>query len=371
MLTFFFVQYVHLILIAKWNERSTRGTKYFGRSARDRQHFKRWLRIHSLILTPILRSLSCLSSVRLSQCSFSYKGVAGPRDACSPESFQRAVQYVPTLSDVIVVTQMKCGTTWMLHVVLQVLSRGKVDLVGEQCPLNAVSPWLESDTSVSVEDARLFQGRRIIKTHLPVSLAPYDTNAKFIYVVRNPASCFASCVDFVRSNLAGYTLSLDECEQWFCSNDRMWWGSWPEHVAAWCSRAESAPNILIVRFEDMKRDLASVVNTVAKFLEVEPLTGVERVEIVEKCSFRYMRRNADIFEIHPPHLLQSADCFFACGTVDRYRDLTPAVQERIMAWCRSELSRVGDNHVGMLYPELRSKDTHSSPGNTPLAFSSP
>ena len=243
----------------------------------------------------------------------------------------------------------------MLQVVLQTLTRGNADLVRNQLPLNAVSSWLESEKSVSVDDAPRFETKKIIKTHLPVSLAPYTSDAKYIYVTRNPASCFASCVDFLRSNLSGYRISMEECEEWFCS-DQMWWGSWPAHVASWCKMAKNASNILIVRFEDMKHDLPSVVSTVAKFLHVELPTDAQMARIIEKCSFDYMRTNADVFEIYPPHLLRLSDHFFVRGTAQRYRDLPADVRERILTWCRSQISATDiDESIAALYPELMAK----------------
>ena len=135
-------QILHLTWIVQWAERSTRGMRYYGRSASERRRFKKWLRVNARILAPILRVTSYLTNLRFSQCSFDYLGVSGPRGACCRGSFQRASEYQPDASDIFVVTQMKCGTTWMLHVVLQLLTRGDADLVSDERPLNAVSPWL-------------------------------------------------------------------------------------------------------------------------------------------------------------------------------------------------------------------------------------
>jgi hypothetical protein len=70
---------------------------------------------------------------------------------------------------------MRSGTTWMQHIVYQVLHRGNGDLVETGRELYAVSPLLEGRRSVPIEQAPLLGAERpsqIIKTHLPAGSAP-------------------------------------------------------------------------------------------------------------------------------------------------------------------------------------------------------
>src|SRR5205814_1503930 len=116
-----------------------------------------------------------------------YKGVSAPTESCSLESFARAEAYQPRPEDIFVVTQMRCGTTWMQHIVFQILYRGNGDLVETGRAMYAVSPWIEGRKSVPIEQAPLL-GRerpsRMIKTHLPAQLCPYGSDARYIYVAR-------------------------------------------------------------------------------------------------------------------------------------------------------------------------------------------
>ena len=96
-----------------------------------------------MLLSPILRLLG-LSKFKFENGSFTHDGVAGPKGTCSAASFARGVGYEPRAEDVFVVTQMKCGTTWMQHLVYEVLCRGQGDLVDTGTALYAVSAWLES-----------------------------------------------------------------------------------------------------------------------------------------------------------------------------------------------------------------------------------
>ena len=348
------LQIIYLVVVMKWADERTTQLSYYGLPARGRQRFKRLLRMHALLLSPILGLLARTTRFRFSRGTFHYNGVAAPRaGACTVESFERAVQYEPRRDDVFVVTQMRCGTTWMQHLVFQALTRGNRDLAREELPLNALSPWLESHKTVTVDDApRVGNGprARIIKTHLPASLCPFSTRAKYICVIRHPVSCFASCVDFVRSNLRGFQPEMDEFLRWYMSNESMWWNTWVEHVDGWWARAEGERNVLFVRFEDMNRDLESVTQKVAEFLELPPLNDHEMSNVCRKCNFEYMRQNAEVFEMHSPHLLQVPGSFFVSGKVDRYSDISLEVRQLIVDWCSREL-REKSFPIHRFYPE--------------------
>jgi aryl sulfotransferase len=241
----------------------------------------------------------------------------------------------------------------MQQVVYEVLHRGRGDLVSSGTALYAVSPWLEGRKSVPVEQAPLIgQDRpsRIIKTHFPAQLCPFDRNARYIYVARHPVSCFASCVDFVVTNVGALAPALSAFEEWYCSNELMWWGTWTQHVRGWWERAQNEQNVLYVYFEEMKRDLPGVVRKVAAFLGIAPLTDAEVGLITEKAGFDYMREHQDAFEMHPPHILQTNAALFVSGKADRHRDVPADVRQRILAWSAQELAD-SDFPLATAYPD--------------------
>ena len=253
-------QMMYFLLLCRWADRQTRGSKYYGRPLAERRRFKRTLGLLALGTRPLLWLLGRTTQVQLAQASFRFQGVAGPKDSCSPESFAEAVAYRPTDRDIFVATQMKSGTTWMQHLVYQILTRGRGDLAERGDALYAISPWIEGIRSVKMADASTIgvpTSRRIIKTHLPTSLCPYVSDARYIYVARHPVSCFVSAVDFLGSNLGPFRVPLSAYEQWFCS-DQMWWGAWPQHVSGWMAWSRERPNVMFVRFEEMGQDLPAV-----------------------------------------------------------------------------------------------------------------
>lgn len=340
----FVVEMIYLAAVLRWEDEKTRGLGYYGLSAVERDRFKRTLRRHAVLLSPILHVLGRFSTNALAKASFQVRGISGPRGTCSPESFERGLAYRAQAEDVFVVTQMKCGTTWMQHLVYEVLHRGNGDLVETGTALYAVSPWLEALKSVSMDDAPLLGTEcpsRVIKTHFPEPLCPVGSNAKYVYVARHPVSCFASCADFLYTNMGRFAPDLAQIEEWFSSDEMMWWGSWPAHVAGWWKRSGQDPNVLFLHFEDMKRDLAGVARQVADFLRMAPLRDEELENVLRKCSFAYMQRHGDAFEMGPPHILAIEARLFVKGTTDRHRDVPDAVRDRILEWCSAEMQHRG------------------------------
>lgn len=332
---------VYLAIVLRWEDEATVGLGYYGKSRQERERYKRRLRFHALLLSPLLWLNSRLTKLDFRTARVVHDGVAFPPGSCDAASLERAVRYEPRPEDVFVVTQMKCGTTWMQHVVYQVLRHGRGDLAETGTALYAQSPWLEGRRSVAVADAPLIgvaRPSRIIKTHLPAHLCPRSRQARYIYVARHPVSCFASCMDFVATNVGAMAPALPAYEEWFRSPELMWWGTWTDHVKGWTIRAAQDDDIvLLVHFEDMKRDLHTVVLRVAAFLGLPLPAPGDLAEIVRKCSFAYMQEHQDVFEMHPPHILQTNAALFVRGSADRHQDVPPATRARLLAWARDGL----------------------------------
>jgi len=354
-LAFFFIEFVALAVELVGEDRKTTGLGYYGMPPAERARYRAALRRKAKLLSPILAVLAPLSKFSFLKTSFRHHGIAGPRGTCSAETFARAEAYRPTAEDIFVATQMKCGTTWMLHLVYQVLRRGAGDLVESGTALHAVCPWIEGRKTVSLEDAPLVGAEppaRIIKTHFPASHCPWAAEARYIYVVRHPVSCFASCADFIRENAGRMAPPLELIEQWFRSEQWMWWGTWPDHVLGWWQWSQQRDNVLFVRFEDMKRDLAAVTREVTRFLRRPPLSEAELAQVVHKCGFQYMQQHDEAFEMHPPQLLGADAKLFVRGTADRFQDVPDAMRRSLLDWCAERL-RDSPLPLKHLYPEAR------------------
>ena len=340
--------------ILQWGEERTVGLNYYGLPQAERDAFKRRLAFHARMLRPILW-ISTRSAMNFRKGRIQYKGIAAPSDSCSAEGFAKAEAYAPRPEDVFVATQMKCGTTWMQHVVFQIIYRGQGDLVETGRAMYAVSPWIEGRKSISIEDSKPLgteRPTRIIKTHLPSQLCPYSGQAKYIYVARHPVSCFASCIDFVVTNVGSMAPALPAFEEWYTSPDLMWWGTWADHVKGWWKRSREHPeNVLFLYFEDMKKDLPSIVRRVTEFLGVAPLNEQELANTVHKCGFAYMQEHQDNFEMHPPHILQTDAEMFVSGSADRHKDVPAEARSRIARWAATEMAS-SDFPMAKRYPDV-------------------
>ena len=332
-----------------WLRGETRGDRYFARPIAERRALKDEIARRSRVFVPVCKGLAPILPRPRSK---RYRGVAFSTLACPRKVFEAATRYAPVAGDLFVATQMKCGTTWMQQVVYETLMRGRGDLsdAGHH-HMYALSPWIESGTSVSMEDApRVGPHRqRIIKTHLPTDLCPYSEEARYVYVARNPVACFASCVDFETFLAGPFASSAEKWADVYCSDD-MWWRPWPDHVEGWWRWAER-PNVLFVHYEQMLADLGAQIDRVAEFLDVE-LDATERSEVVRKSEFGYMKENEEVFEMTPPNFFSIDNgAYLASGRADRDRDASLAQRERIHAFCRERL-KGAKYPLGEFYPEV-------------------
>jgi hypothetical protein len=349
----FAVNALYLRWYLQWEHRNTSGMAYYGRPLLERRVLKRRIRWLSLPVLPYVRLLALGNQGKATMPVFEYQGVCGPPGVSSPEVFERAMKYQPRAEDVFVVTQMRCGTTWMQQVVYEVVHRGRGNLTDTgHNHLYAVSPWIDGSNGVTLDDAPLVGERptRIIKTHLPIKLCPYSEQAKYIYVARHPVSCFASIADYNRTLLGPLIPDINTIVEWFCS-DRMYWLPWPEHVSGWWQWAMSRSNVLFVHYEEMATDFAGVLDRLAVFLGYE-LTADEKQRITEKCSFRYMKVNEELFEMSPPNMFSViGGRFFTSGEVSRHEDVTATIRQSILEYCRQTLGQT-QYPAHNFYPDL-------------------
>jgi aryl sulfotransferase len=334
----------------RWLAARTDGDAYFALPLAERRRLKEAVRRRARGVVPVVRAVSAIYNPGMR--SFEFGGVSGPAMTCSKERFATTAAYRPQRGDVFVATQMKCGTTWMQQIVYEVLSRGRGDLgdAGHR-HMYATSPWIESRHSVSMEDAPRIgeHGARIVKTHMPTALCPYGEDARYVYVLRDPVACFASCVDFLSGVAGPFAPRPEGFIDWFCG-DSMWWGTWAEHADGWWRWAEERPNVLFLHYEDMLDNLGAAVDQVAALLEVD-LSPEERAVVVAKSEFDFMKANEEVFEMAAPGFFGGADhTYFVSGKRERGRDVGAAARGEILSAMRSRLS--GCYPASQFYPGL-------------------
>lgn len=203
--------------------------------------------------------------------------------------------FSPGEQDIFVMTYPKSGTNWMLQIVYQLIHHGK----GEFDHIHSVVPWpdavLASRTwrnyAIPLRLATAWreapEPRRLIKTHLNWDLVPYSKEARYIAVIRDPKDVFVSMYFFARQNLLGRAMpSVGTFYRAFLEGKSLT-GSWAVNAAGYWKQRHR-PNVLIVSFASMNRDLEATVRRIAEFLEIRVSDAVIR-EVCRKSSFDYMK----------------------------------------------------------------------------------
>lgn len=226
--------------------------------------------------------------------------------------------------DIVIATWSKTGTTWMQQIVSQLLHNGDPEV----CP-NVLSPWLDMRVAPLDEILGLLNDqkqRRFIKTHLPADALPWNPTAEYIFIARDVRDTIWSL---------HHHFSIGTSTLWQLLNEypgrvgppmspppadprgpltdlleddtrpTIPWPFWSLMRSWWALRDQ--PNVLLVHFGDMKKDLDGEMKRIAAFLGVDGLTDSQWKGAVEHSGFDWMKEHADRFA--PPQ----AEAFFEGG----------------------------------------------------------
>ncbi|XP_077488595.1 sulfotransferase 1A3-like [Amblyomma americanum] len=188
-----------------------------------------------------------------------YKGV--PLPGFFPrECIESASKYKPTKDDLYIVTYVKCGTTWTQHVVYLIQTCGVPPANAEE--FYRASPYIEAFGAECVE---WMKKPGALKTHLPVQLLEYSTEAKYLVVARNPRDVIVS-LHYHWLTFVGYHYNgtFDDTFEHFM-NDEIDCGNFVTFYKDWYERSRD-PNVLFVLYEDMKRQPEEVILKIARFM---------------------------------------------------------------------------------------------------------
>jgi hypothetical protein len=259
--------------------------------------------------------------------------------------------YVPEAQDVFVMTYAKSGTNWMMQIVYQLIHHGE----GEYDHIHNEVPWPDAklinpmmrDYAIPLEQATGWQTaperKRVIKTHLNWELLPYSEKARYIAVIRDPKDVFVSAYFFMKDGGMGPAMpSVDTMYRLFLADKFLLGGSWPANAAAfWAQR--DRPNVLVVSFASMKRDLEGTVRRVARFLDIQVPDEIIRT-VCEKSSFEYMKRIDHKFGIGKVIAGSTPGKMMRKGRQGGSGELlTPERQRELDAHCMAELKRLGSD----------------------------
>jgi hypothetical protein len=259
--------------------------------------------------------------------------------------------YMPGAQDVFVMTYAKSGTNWMMQIVHQLIHHGK----GEFDHIHNLVPWPDAklmspmmrEYAIPLEQATEWQTaperKRVIKTHFNWELLPYSEEARYISVIRDPKDVFVSAYFFIKDTGMGPAMpSVDTMYRLFMADKFLLGGSWPANAAGyWAQRCR--PNVLVVSFASMKRDLEGTVRRVAGFLDISVSDEVIRA-VCEKASFQYMKGIDHKFGTGKMIPWRAASKMMRKGQQGSSGELlTRERQRELDAHCMAELKRLGSD----------------------------
>ncbi|MBI1181105.1 MAG: sulfotransferase domain-containing protein [Alphaproteobacteria bacterium] len=238
--------------------------------------------------------------------------------------------------DIVVATYAKSGTTWTQQIVGQLVFDGAEDVnVAE------LSPWLDlrvPPREVKVAALEAQTHRRFLKTHLPVDALVFSPRARYLYIGRDGRDVVWSMYNHHANANDAWYMALNDTPgrvgppiekppastrqyflDWLERDGHPFWPFW-ENVRSWWA-VRDLPNVLMVHFDDLKRDMPGEIRRIAAFLDI-PVDEDRFPAIVEHCGFDYMKRHAAMSApLGGAFWDGGAATFINKGTNGRWRDV--------------------------------------------------
>ena len=258
---------------------------------------------------------------------------------------RRWSSYKPRAGDVVIATAPKVGTTWMQQIVSLLIFQSP-----QSRPLGQTSPWIDcrfrGPVELMLNIIEQQSHRRFLKSHLPLDALPIYSEVKYIHVARDGRD---ACMSLHNHYSSFSQEALEEFDKIGLSDDTinrpfprtpknereffLYWiaGREDEPASAmsdnflslersfWNERRR--PNLLLVHYNDLKKDLSGEMKRVAEFLEIKTPDSL-LPQLVEAASFEAMKRNGGKLMPQVDRLfVEGHQNFFYRGTNSRWRDV--------------------------------------------------
>ena len=185
---------------------------------------------------------------------------------------------------------------------------------------------------------------RVIKSHLPMTMLNPDVfkTSKVVYVCRNPKDCcvsyFHHCTNFAYGQLDDF----DKFTSFF-KRGSLGYGDYWHHLKT-AYTMKDKPNVKIVWYEDMKKDLPKVIQDLCDFLGYE-LSAEKISALVEHVSIDNMRQIS--VEMSPPDMKEMAEKHFRKGMVGDWKNYFEG--EKLEEWNKWIEENMKDTDIKMSF----------------------
>ena len=197
--------------------------------------------------------------------------------------------------DIWIVTFPKSGTTWTQQIVRLIINRGNDNGV----VIEEAVPWVEGFSVLPNRGFRYYVDidkmsfPRAFKSHFPYEMMPCGlpsiTPGKYINVIRNPKDVAVSYFHHYNSYPYYPHYEWDNFIDMFIKGE-LEYGDYFDHILSWWAHKDD-DNVLILKYEDMKKDLPSAVSTIAKFIG-QDISKELVEEIAHKTTFENMKKDS-------------------------------------------------------------------------------
>lgn len=234
--------------------------------------------------------------------------------------------------DVFVDTPPKCGTTWMLNVVMMLIHGRVVADAGNR----EAAPWLDcafrDRVAIAASQASLTR-RRCLKSHTPMDGIAYGAEPTYIVVYRHPVDVhfsFRSHFENMKDKSLLAHMFPDDARAGFerflsgpltaSGTDDLTVSSLVHHFQQAKARRPGG-NVHFFHYADLSRDLHGQIVRLADILQIT-LSPETIADLAEANSFASMRKVVEAsdkrFHESSPFLDQAK--FFASGTSNKWKD---------------------------------------------------
>lgn len=272
------------------------------------------------------------------------------------------------------VADPKCGTTWVTAILHALRTRG-MDEFQRFNEITEVVPWdivaLDCGQDLDADQACK---PRIFKSH--EAWADIAKGGRYVYICRHPADALVSFYNFLPRYMHCEGISVEGFSKAVFGGLSHSGGIWG-HFVGWIEAARKMPDtVLILTFEDLKRDLRREIERISRFFEPD-LPAAKRADLVDKAhalsTYAYMSAHEQQFNDNfvferlkaqiglPADAAQKATKVLR-GTVGSRTDLPHTVHDMLETrWRNTVLPRLGVGSYESLVQDIIHGELHEKP----------
>lgn len=162
---------------------------------------------------------------------------------------------------------------------------------------------------------------------------------QIIYVMRNPKDVCVSRYHF-QCAVTKFSGSVEDYCKILLAGRDVYGPHWSSLKCYWERRID--PLICVIKYEDMKKDLGSVVRKVSQFLISKQLSEEKFSSLLNHLSFENMKDNLfannEAAMCLAKSLLETKGKFMRCGQVGSYKkDMSPEMEKLFDRWIEKNI----------------------------------